>query len=182
MRKTILLLSTTLGLAVLLTSGLALAAPKKEGTAPPPEPTTIECKAGTSCQGTGGSDIIIGTPSADVIIPYDGNDEVYAGSGNDEVRHSFGDDLIKGGPGNDTLRGGRGTDRIYGGSGKDLIDCAWLATRAADKEDIAWFIKADTGYPPEEVDTVVDCKTRNQPDPTYGGDDTDPTYPYWTGQ
>jgi hypothetical protein len=179
MRQTILVLAT-MGLAVLLASGLALAAPKK-GTTPPPNPTApIYCKEGTSCQGTGGPDIIIGTPSADVIIPYDGNDKVYAGSGNDEVRHSFGDDLIKGGPGNDTLRGGRGTDTIYGGVGKDLIDCAWLAMRATDKEDFAWFIKAGTGYPSEEVDTVVDCKTKYEPDPTYYGDESDPTYPYWT--
>jgi hypothetical protein len=177
MRRTVLLLAT-MALAVLLASGLTLAAPKPDSN-PPSDPIPIYCEAGTSCQGTGGRDKIIGTPSADVIIPYDGNDMVYGGSGADEVRHSFGDDLIKGGPGKDTLRGGRGTDEIYGGRDKDLIDCAWLATRAGDKEDIAWYIKDGTGFPPEEVDTVVDCKTRNQPDPTYGGDAADPTYPYW---
>jgi hypothetical protein len=47
---------------------------------------------------------------------------------------------------------------IYGGPGRDLIDCAWLATRAGDEEDTAY-------YTPGQ-DTVVDCKTKITPDPT----------------
>src|ERR671916_2578944 len=108
MRRSVLLL-TAIGLAVLLASGLALAAPKGGTTT-----TTIYCKAGTSGQEPAGPDIIYGTPSADVIIPYAGNDSVYAGGGNDEVRHGFGIDYIEGGPGADTLRGGFDRDTIYG--------------------------------------------------------------------
>jgi Ca2+-binding RTX toxin-like protein len=158
MRKTILLLAST-ALAVFLASGVAWAVV----TDP------IYCTAGTSCQGTGGTDVIIGTPSRDVIIPYDGEDTVYAGGGNDEVRHSFGNDTIKGGPGNDTLRGGRGNDVIYGGADKDLIDCAYLKTRKGDT--------ADTAHYTLGVDPVVDCKDRIEPDETADGDETDPTDP-----
>jgi Ca2+-binding RTX toxin-like protein len=157
MRRTVLLLAS-LSLAVLLASGLALAAPNGGTTT-----TTIYCKVGTSCQGTSGPDIIYGTPSADVIIPYAGNDIVKAGGGNDEVRHGFGDDYIEGGLGADTLRGGFDRDTIYGytpqtpgvdtaDSARDLIDCAYLGSRK------------DTG--PDEgfgnlSDTVVDCSNRD---------------------
>jgi hypothetical protein len=158
MRKTILLVAS-IALAVLLASGVALAVV----TDP------IYCAAATSCQGTGGADVIIGTPSRDVILPYDGDDTVYAGGRNDEVRHSFGNDMIKGGPGDDTLRGGRGDDVIYGGADKDLIDCAYLKTRKRDT--------ADTAHYTLGVDTVVDCKDRIEPDETADGDETDPTDP-----
>jgi Ca2+-binding RTX toxin-like protein len=127
MRKTILL-PATMALAVLLASGVALAA---------------------NVQGTGGDDVLYGTAPRDTIIPFGGDDKVHARGGNDDVRHSFGNDTIYGGAGSDTLRGGRGTDTIYGGPGKDLIDCAYLETRADDV--------ADTAYADSE-DTVVDCK------------------------
>jgi Ca2+-binding RTX toxin-like protein len=136
MRKTILL-SATMALAVLLASGVALAA---------------------NVQGTGGDDVLYGTGSRDTIIPFGGDDTVYALADNDDVRHSFGNDTIYGGADDDTLRGGRGSDVIYGGPGRDLIDCAWLATRAGDEEDTAY-------YTPGQ-DTVVDCKTKITPDPT----------------
>ena len=136
MSKAILMLAT-MAKAMLLASGVALAA---------------------SVKGTGGDDVLYGTEFRDTIIPFDGKDTVYSLGGNDAVRHSFGDDLIYGGAGNDTLRGGRGSDVIYGGPGKDLIDCAYKATRAGDVADSAY-------YTPGE-DTVVDCKTKISPDPT----------------
>ena len=137
MRKSVLLL-TSMALAVLLASGVALAA---------------------NIKGTEGDDpALTGTESRDTINPFAGNDTVYALGGNDDVRHSFGEDTIYGGAGNDTLRGGRGTDTLYGGPGKDLIDCAYLETRASDV--------ADTAYATRGEDTVVDCKTVIYSDPT----------------
>src|ERR687897_2850 len=127
MRKTFLVLAS-MALAVLLASGIALAATVK---------------------GDENDNVLTGTPNRDVINPFAGNDTVYALGGNDDVRHSFGNDTIYGGDGRDTLRGGRGTDTIYGGPGKDLIDCAYLEPRADDV--------ADTAYADSE-DTVVDCK------------------------
>jgi len=166
MRKTLVVL-VSIALAVLLASGLALAAPKG-GTAT----TTIYCSetASSSCQGTSGPDIIYGTTSADVIIPYGGDDTVYAMDGNDEVRHSFGNDHIEGGLGADTLRGGFGNDRIYGNrpattltgtqsddvgdSSRDLIDCAYLASRKDSGPDVGY------GGDPN-TDVVVDCSNRD---------------------
>jgi Ca2+-binding RTX toxin-like protein len=164
MRKTILVLAT-LGLAVLLASGLALAAPKATTTTT----TRIDCstQGSTSCQGTSGPDEIYGTDSADVIIPYGGDDIVYAGPGNDEVRHSFGNDYIEGGLGADTLRGGFDSDEIYANEPttdvnghvidrsddvRDLVDCAYLPRR--DKGEAY-----DSAYAVLGEDTVVDCKT-----------------------
>jgi Ca2+-binding RTX toxin-like protein len=131
------LVLASVALAVLLTSGAALAATVK---------------------GDEKDNLLEGTNSRDTIIPFGGNDTVYAQGGNDDVRHSFGDDTIYGGDGRDTLRGGRGTDTIYGGPGRDLIDCAYLETRADDVGDTAY-------YNPNE-DTVVDCKTEKPWDPT----------------
>jgi Ca2+-binding RTX toxin-like protein len=136
MRKTVLVLAS-MALAVLLASGVALAA---------------------NIKGTEGDDELYGTTSRDTIIPFGGDDTVYALGSNDDVRHSFGNDTIYGGAGKDTLRGGRGSDVIYGGPGSDLIDCAWLETRVSDVADTAY-------YTPGE-DTVVDCKTKITPDPT----------------
>lgn len=162
MRKTILAL-TTLGLAVLLASGLALAAPKATTTTT----TRIDCstQGSTSCQGTSGPDEIHGTDSADVIIPYGGDDIVYAGPGDDEVRHSFGNDYIEGGLGADTLRGGFDNDMIYGNTldsqggdtsdgSRDLVDCAYLPRR--DKGEAY-----DSAYAVLGEDAVVDCNTVN---------------------
>jgi Ca2+-binding RTX toxin-like protein len=144
MRKTIVLLAT-LGLAVLVASGLAIAAPKGGTTL-----TRIDCKEGaSSCQGTGGPDEIYGTPSTDVIIPYAGDDIVYADDGNDEVRHSFGNDTIYGGGGSDTLRGGFDNDEIWGGPDNDLIDCAYLKPRGKGEA-------RDTAHA-TPGDRVVDC-------------------------
>jgi Ca2+-binding RTX toxin-like protein len=165
MCKSVLLLAT-MGLAVLLASGLALAAPKGGTT------NTIQCSAGTTCYGTDGPDIIYGTDLADVIralkgddkiIPYAGDDQIFGDDGNDEVRHSFGKDYIEGGLGADTLRGGFGLDTIYGNQpsatnreadqsdgARDLIDCAYLKSRGDTGPDVGFGNAQDN-------DTVVDC-------------------------
>ena len=130
MRKSVLLLAS-MALAVLLASGVALAA---------------------NVKGTDGVDVLYGTPSRDVINPFSGNDTVYAKGGNDDVRHSYGNDKIYGGGGNDTLRGGFDNDEIWGGPGKDLIDCAYVESRDKGEDyDIAHAVLGE--------DTVVDCKT-----------------------
>ena len=130
MRKTILVLASV-ALAVLLASGIALAATVK---------------------GDGNDNVLEGTPNRDVINPFGGNDTVYAKGGNDDVRHSYGNDKIFGGSGNDTLRGGFDNDEIWGGPGRDLIDCAYLESRDKGEDyDVAHAVLGQ--------DTVVDCKT-----------------------
>ena len=130
MRKTVLVL-TSITLAVLLASGVALAA---------------------NIKGDGDDNVLTGTESRDTINPFGGNDTVYANGGNDDVRHSYGNDKIFGGWGNDTLRGGFDNDEIWGGPGNDLIDCAYVASRDKGEDyDIAHAVLGQ--------DTVVDCKT-----------------------
>jgi Ca2+-binding RTX toxin-like protein len=132
MRKSVLLLAS-IALAVLLASGVALAANIKGD-----ENDNV---------------LLLGTSSRDTINPFGGNDRVYALGGNDDIRHSYGNDYIFGGTGDDTLRGGFDNDVIWGGPGKDLIDCAYLESR--DKGEAY-----DTAYANEaDKDVVVDCKT-----------------------
>jgi RTX calcium-binding nonapeptide repeat (4 copies) len=131
MRRTLLLLAS-MGLAVLLATGVALAA---------------------NIKGDENNNVLTGTSSRDTIIPFGGNDTVYALGGNDDVRHSYGNDYIFGGSGDDTLRGGFGNDVIWGGPDKDLIDCAYLESRdKGEAYDTAYASRADR-------DVVVDCKT-----------------------
>jgi hypothetical protein len=138
MKKTVLLLAS-LALAMLLASGVALAA---------------------NVKGNEKDNELTGTPSRDTIIPFGGNDTVYALGGNDDVRHSYGKDYIFGGSGNDTLRGGFDSDIIWGGPGKDLIDCAYLESR--DKGEDYDIAHADA------EDTVVDCEEVRRPgDPLF---------------
>ena len=70
MRRTVLVLAS-ITLAVLLASGVALAA-------------NIKCD--------GNDNVLTGTESRDTINPFGGNDTVYAKGGNDDVRHSYGND------------------------------------------------------------------------------------------
>jgi Ca2+-binding RTX toxin-like protein len=131
MRKPILVLAS-MALAVLLASGVALAA---------------------NIKGDENDNELTGTKSRDTINPFAGNDTVYALGGNDDVRHSYGNDYIFGGSGDDTLRGGFDNDVIWGGPGKDLIDCAYLESRdKGEAYDTAYANRADQ-------DVVVDCKT-----------------------
>ena len=131
MRRTLVLLAS-ISLAVLLATGVALAA---------------------NIKGDENINVLTGTSSRDTIIPFGGNDTVYALGGNDDVRHSYGNDYIFGGSGDDTLRGGFGNDVIWGGPDKDLIDCAYLESRdKGEAYDTAYANRADR-------DVVVDCKT-----------------------
>jgi Ca2+-binding RTX toxin-like protein len=88
-RRTLLLL-TTIGVGVLLASGVALAA------------NLITCQEGILCEGTTGDDEMIGTSSNDNIYAKEGNDILHGGGSFDDLR---------GGPGNDDLDGGRGNDQ-----------------------------------------------------------------------
>jgi Ca2+-binding RTX toxin-like protein len=102
MRRTILLLSTMM-LALLLASGVALAA-------------NITCLGGP-CVGTEQNDRITGSMEDDVIQALGGRDHVTGRGGDDQVDGGGGGDEITGGEGGDMLLGGRGPDEIGGGPG-----------------------------------------------------------------
>jgi Ca2+-binding RTX toxin-like protein len=91
MRRRALLIMASMGLAVLLLGGVALA---KEVT------------------GTSGADDLVGTDKDDVMR---------ASGGADYVSGLAGPDLLYAGAGNDTVVGREGNDRIYGNTGSDTL-------------------------------------------------------------
>jgi Ca2+-binding RTX toxin-like protein len=98
-RRTILLLAAT-ALAVLLSSGVALAL------------NTINCKTNQVCTGTKRADLMKGT---------NGFNEIHA-RGNDDTLKGFGSsDGLFGQVGDDRLRGGRGGDGLFGGKDDDNL-------------------------------------------------------------
>ncbi len=113
MRRRALLIMATMGLGVMLLSGVALA-------------KTID--------GTPGPDDLVGTDKADVIHASGGKDYVsglaesdvlYAGGGNDTVIGREGNDRIYGNAGSDMLFGNLGNDKInsVGDGGRDVVNC-----------------------------------------------------------
>jgi Ca2+-binding RTX toxin-like protein len=123
-RKALMLLST-MALAVLMVSGVALAVDKT-------------CQADTDCLGTAqadnltgssGNDRILGLGGPDVILGKGGEDDLSGGGGGDEVRGGGGADNIQGGGGVDHLFGGKGNEKaidggpgIIGGPGPDSLN------------------------------------------------------------
>ncbi len=99
MRRTTLL-TLTMGLLLVLASGIALAA---------------------TIKGTAGNDFLRGTDSRDIIGARGGNDEVRARGGNDDVFGGPGNDKLFGMKGNDLIVGGDGVDQLEGGTGNDTL-------------------------------------------------------------
>ena len=109
--KRVILILASMGVAILLASGVALAA---------------------TFVGDAGPNLIVGTAASDSIFGQGGDDALHGGGSADAVYGGFGDDLIRGGPGNDNpgfaigpavkgLYGGFRDDRGEGNLGDDLI-------------------------------------------------------------
>lgn len=181
MRRLTLLLAT-MGVALLLSAGLAFAA-------------TYDCTAGRACVGTEGPDTLNGSSGGD---PYmDGrqdDDDLFANGGEyaylqgdafdapDNDTTTDGDDLLKGGPGydemagfggDDTFSGGargdfifaeetsenKGEDTVNGGRGNDYIEARDEVRDTIDcgmgTMDVAFFDKGG-------IDTVKNCEYKNK--------------------
>lgn len=111
MKRTMLLVATV-GAALLMAGGVALAAGE------------IRCAqvTTTTCEGTNADDRIVGTKGHDTMFGHDGSDVMFGRGDNDEMYGGFGVDKMFGGKGNDLIRGGGGPDEIDGGPGTDQID------------------------------------------------------------
>jgi Ca2+-binding RTX toxin-like protein len=96
----------TMAVALLLTSGVALAA---------------------AITGTDKDEILIGTRYADSI---------HAKGGQDVVRGLGGADKLYGNQGKDRIVGGRGEDRLYGGNGDDRINSMDLGDGGIGDSDV----------------------------------------------
>ena len=137
MKKTILLLASLVTMMVLV-SGVALAAPKKNsgGNTESTQSATItfiyngEMVTATVHEGSSGNDTITGTPGHDYIKGHDG-DDVISGEASSDV--------LDGGSGNDELKAADGAkDLVYCGTGVDTVE--------ADSADVLYDCETVT-YP-----------------------------------
>ena len=114
MRRVALVL-TAMALALVLASGVALAA-NKVGTNGP-----------DTLRGTNKADNLLGRGANDILLALAGNDNLLGGPGKDivyggdENRFSGGNKNMVGGSGNDSVIGGRGSDIVLGEEGDDLV-------------------------------------------------------------
>lgn len=113
-RATILL--TVVGLAILLSAGVALAA-------------NVRCDGGV-CRGTNKADTMTGSQKVDRMYGLARGDTMYGnrandlmvgGTGFDTMNGGYGSDRMYGQTQNDTMIGGPAHDRMYGGPGKDAV-------------------------------------------------------------
>jgi Ca2+-binding RTX toxin-like protein len=128
MRRRVLLIMATMGLAVLLLGGVALA-DTIDGTSGPDD-----------LVGTDNEDVIHGSGGADYISGLAAADVLYAGAGNDTVVGRDGNDRIYGNSGSDTLFGNHGNDTINsaGDGVKDVVKCGQGAADTAYVDKIDW--------------------------------------------
>src|ERR687898_954772 len=130
MRRLTLLLAT-MGMALLLITGIAIA-------------DTINCFSNRACIGTNGPDILQGTSHGDWIQAMQGSDELYGHEGFDTLD---GDDFEASDTstdGNDHIGAGRSSDELYGYGGNDTL----LGRSGSD------FIFAEESSKNEGVDVV----------------------------
>ena len=119
MRRTLLSL-TTMVVALLLASGVALAVTKVGTNAP------------DTLRGTNQADTLLGRDANDILIALAGDDKLLGERGKDivfggnerrrdEGRLLGGNKNMVGGSGNDSVIGGRGSDNVLGEEGNDLV-------------------------------------------------------------
>ena len=114
MRRITLLLAS-LGLAVLLASGVALAS-DMTGTDGPDK--LRGTNRADTLVGRGGNDVLSGRAGRDHLVGGRGKDWLFSGNKN---FFGTGDKILVGGPGNDGIHAGQGTDYVEAGDGNDLM-------------------------------------------------------------
>src|SRR5215208_5014831 len=117
--KGLSLLLATMGMALLLSAGVAFA-------------DTFDCIAGRACTGTNGPDTLKGSADSDYMEARQDDDELFGNEGHDSISgdafdapdndtSTDGNDLLKDGPGFDELVGYGGADELSGGDNGDSI-------------------------------------------------------------
>ena len=166
MSRRLAVLLMTMAMALVVCSGIALAAVNNcsggdcLGT---PEDDTLNGSVGEDfIHGLGGSDDISGFGGNDVLYAYSGVFD-FSGGGNDQLRGGEGNDRMYGDTGNDTLYGdagvdellgtGGGEDALDGGEGDDHLAANWLGSR----DVIAGGEGADFIEVSDQTKDIVDC-------------------------
>jgi hypothetical protein len=117
--KRLTLLLAVMGMALLLSAGVAFA-------------DTFDCIANRGCIGTDGPDTLNGSTGDDFMDAMQDDDELFGNEGHDSMSgdafaapnndtSTDGDDLLEGGPGFDDMTGYGGADEFSGGANGDFI-------------------------------------------------------------
>ena len=115
MKPRAILLMTAMVAALVLGSGVALAA---------------------LVEGNNRDNQLTGTNYADTIRAYGGEDVVWALSGRDRIEGGYGADYLYGNRYGDTIFGGTGQDRLHGGYGDDHLVGRDLNSRGIGQRDV----------------------------------------------
>ena len=120
--RRVILLVTAMGVAMLLASGVALAA-TIEGT--PGDDRLLGTANTDTIYGRGGDDLIRSLGARDVDFGNTGNDDIYGGEIGDQLFGNAGDDYLVGDGGADEFYGAGGDDVIVSGDDKqpDEVRC-----------------------------------------------------------
>ena len=184
MRRSIILL-TVMAIALVLGSGVALAAVKfgTEG-----RNVLIGTNDKDVLDGKGGSDFLAGKKQDDVLYGGDGNDFMHGGAvgwgmapdGQDKLFGGKGSDCMFGGSEDDVLVGGSGKDDMghycyefimdtgndvfYGGSGNDdimAVEAPFSQPYLQERDVVFCGPGKDTVYYQKGVDRIFDCERKN---------------------
>src|SRR5215210_9084437 len=131
MRRRALLLMGTMGLGVLLLSGVALA-DTIDGTSGPDD--LVGTDKEDVIHGSGGADYVSGLVAADVLYAGADNDTVVGRDGNDRIYGNSGSDMLFGNQGNDTINSA-------GDQAKDVVKCGVGKNDTAYVDKIDWVKK-----------------------------------------
>jgi Ca2+-binding RTX toxin-like protein len=141
MNRSVLLLASV-ALAVLLASGVALAA-EKQCT---PNVRCVGTDGGDTLLGTNGPDDISGLEARDFLYGFGGSDRLFGGKGSDELTGGYATNIYSSDDdgANDTLTGGTGSDRyaFRDGWGEDTI-----VDQAASDNDLFTGNEVDIEHP-----------------------------------
>lgn len=153
MRRIIISL-TTMGMAILLASGLALAA-------------DVPCSGGY-CEGTTGDDAMTGSAFGDQMYGIGGNDTMYGKDGADSMWGDWHQVIDPGEPGSDTMYGGNGPDRLQGDDRTDTLNGGRGNDRIEAKDGVLDRVNCgrgsgDTAFFDRRIDEVRNCEIRNPP-------------------
>ena len=132
MRERAVLLITTMAVAMLVASGVAMAA---DITCPNIGNLCIGTNKADTMTGTNQDDVMKGRGGGDTMQARGSGDRLFGGGGNDEVSAGSGDDsLIGDSLVGDSLGGGAGDDSLSGGYGDDtyFFSDGWGADRIAE--------------------------------------------------
>ncbi len=159
MRRIILVL-TTIALALIVGSGVAFAAVK------------FGAEGRDFIQGTDDPDVLYGRGGADGLLGRGGDDLLHGGNGDDYLFGGVGNDAMYGGAGDDFMGLGpdfqpdTGGDVLYGGSGNDelvAIEGSFIHPLPHQSQDIVFCGPGtDAVYYLKGVDLVSsDCEKKN---------------------